>query len=306
MIKHLLLILAFVLMFPLPGQATPGQGEIFILQSSQLKPYQEALSGLRETLGTIMKTHGPKTIQSYPVKEILLSQKWSSREIKKQIAQEAPSLIIALGTNALDAVKNVKKIPIVYLMVPFPDNLIAGNKNITGVDMIIPPEKQLESIHETLPTLKTLGLVYDPKRSGTNVEKIIKHSAGLDLRIDAKPTSNPKEVPGLVSSMTGTINAYWMIPDLTVVTPQSIEHIFLFSLENRIPVITFSEKYLAKGATLAVCFDIQDMGRQAGLIAKKIIYGSNPSQIKREPARKTKTLVNMTVAKKLGLNVKTP
>ena len=41
---------------------------------------------------------------------------------------------------------------------------------------------------------------------------------------------------------------------------------FLFFLENKIPILTFAEKYVEIGALISIGIDVFDMGRQAGEI----------------------------------------
>ncbi|MFZ2948374.1 MAG: ABC transporter substrate binding protein, partial [Desulfuromonadaceae bacterium] len=63
---------------------------------------------------------------------------------------------------------------------------------------------------------------------------------------------------------------FWMLPDITVITPETAEAILLFSLENNIPILTFSEKYLERGAMLSIGIDPFDIGRQAGEMAQTL------------------------------------
>jgi putative ABC transport system substrate-binding protein len=95
-----------------------------------------------------------------------------------------------------------------------------------------------------------------------------------------------------------------MLPDQTVVTPQTLDHIFFFSLENRLPIITFAEKYLKLGAVLSVSFDPTDMGKQAGELALTILNGTNVSDLAPVQVRKADIQVNRLTAKLLGLDIK--
>jgi len=71
-----------------------------------------------------------------------------------------------------------------------------------------------------------------------------------------------------------------------VITPETIEIMLLFSFENHIPVLTFSEKYVELGALMSIGIDAFDMGCQAGEMANQILKGSDVSIIQNAYARK--------------------
>ena len=96
------------------------------------------------------------------------------------------------------------------------------------------------------------------------------------------------------------IEAFWMLPDLTVITQMTVEFIFLFSLENRIPVLTFSEKYVESGALLSVGIDAFDIGVQAAEMALRILAGSYVKNVQRADAR---TAVVSSISPKIARKV---
>ena len=189
-------------------------------------------------------------------------------------------------------------------MVLNPPNPISKQENITGVSMNIPPEKQLSSLQE-VHEVKRVGLLYDPAKTGYLVKKALYSAERLGIKLVIKEVHNPKEVPATLDSMRDGIDAFWMLPDTTVLTPETVESLFLFSLENRIPVLTFSDKYLELGAMISVGIDAFDIGRQAGEMAKEILSGSNIKNLPRVDAQKAILTLNLKVAKKLGIRVNT-
>jgi putative ABC transport system substrate-binding protein len=94
-----------------------------------------------------------------------------------------------------------------------------------------------------------------------------------------------------------------MIPDLTVITPETVEFLLLFSLENQIPLLAFSDKYVELGALLSIGIDPFDIGRQAGEMAKKILSGGDVRNVQQVDARKAIISVNLKIARKLGMNI---
>jgi putative ABC transport system substrate-binding protein len=169
--------------------------------------------------------------------------------------------------------------------------------------MAVPPEKQLVHFRKVLPRLKRIGLIYNPKNTGHLVVRALKAADRAGIELKTLKANKHREFPELLNSMKGNIDAYWMLPDGMIITPQSIEYLILFSMQNRIPVFTFSEKYLRMGAFLSLEVNTLTMGKQAGEMARKILSGASVGDLPRMDASDTILTVNQKVAQKLGISV---
>ena len=129
--------------------------------------------------------------------------------------------------------------------------------------MFVEPKTQLELIRKALPGLRTVGLLYDPIRTAALVRKIRSAASQTGLELIADQIFRTKSVPPSIMEMREKIDLFWMLPDLTVLTPETVEFLILLTMESSTPILTFSEKYLEQGALLAIGFDSFDMGRQA-------------------------------------------
>lgn len=99
------------------------------------------------------------------------------------------------------------------------------------------------------------------------------------------------------------IDVLWMLPDLTVVTPETGRILFLLAMEAGRPVVSFSEKYGEQGALMTISADPYDMGCQAADVAQKIFSGRPVSSLDSSYARKAVVTVNSRVAEKLGVTI---
>ena len=102
--------------------------------------------------------------------------------------------------------------------------------------------------------------------------------------------------------MRGAIDAFWMIPDPTVLTPDSVEFLLLFAQENLVPVFSFAEKYEKMGALFSLDVDPVDMGKQAGEMTNRLLGGSPVDELPRVDARRAVLRFNHSVARKLGVD----
>lgn len=282
-------ILSIILLLLLFQGAAGAEQEIVALQSINVAPYEQTLEGFKSVCGA-------------GIKKLVISE-LKGADVAAKIYGIKPDMVLAIGMDALSKVKMIKDIPIVYLMVLNPRSVLSGEKNITGVSMNIPPDKQLHILREALPEVKRVGLLYDPKQTGPFARAARNAAGRIGIKVVAMEVHSPREVPSSMYAMRGTIDVFWMLPDLTVINPESVEHFLLFSLENKIPILTFSEKYVELGALLSIGIDAFDIGRQAGEMANAILSGRHVGGIKPVDAKKAVISVNLKVARKLGIRI---
>jgi putative tryptophan/tyrosine transport system substrate-binding protein len=263
--------------------------EILVLQSFKTGPFDEALRGFKSVCRSETKT--------------VIVADGERFDIGRTIREEKPGLILAIGAGALKQAIKIRNTPIIYLMVLNPEEMIRGRANVTGVSMIIPPDKYLDVMEKLiLPRLK-VGLLYDPKYSDILMKRIMQAAASRGIDITAKEIRKPKDVPDMLERMKGSFNLFWMLPDPSVVTADTVEYLLLFTQQYRVPIVTFADKYLQMGAMISLDIDSFDLGEQGGEIANRILAGGNIAEIPHAEPRKSVLRVNRKIAAKLGVNL---
>lgn len=278
-------------------------GELVIIQSAPLEPYNQAVRGIEDILAQDIPTRGPKAITAHTIHSFILSKNENLGQLRKEIQEQQPDILLVIGSSSLSFAKGIQKTPIIYLMVPFPELITGAQNNITGIDMNIAPDRELDQLTQVAPQAKNIGILYDPNRTGSFVQKTLEYASQKKLTIIALPIRQASDVPWGLTNLKGRIDWLWMIPDLTVLTPQTVDIIMLFSLENRVPILTFSEKYLDLGAVLSVSTDPYDMGRQAAELALQVMENPHISGQPPTRVRKVKILTNPQAAQMLGIEL---
>lgn len=300
------IILLFVVVLAGVPHAAAWAGDIVVIQSTGLSAYNNALAGFANVLLQDVPARGPKAIQAHAITSHILSETESPSQLRNALSKQRPSLVLVIGSSSLALVKDLTDVPILYLMVPYPELMLSTQDNITGVNMHISAEQQMAAFTRALPQIQSVGLLYDPEQTGTIVREAQDVARQYNVSLVALPVKEAHEVPGRLAELAGRADCFWMLPDRTVLTPQTMDSIFLFSLENRIPVVTFSEKYLDMGAVLSVSFDTFDMGKQAGEMALKVLHNTSVSDIPPEQVRKVVVRANAMAAKTLGIVLEGP
>ncbi|MDP2645448.1 MAG: ABC transporter substrate binding protein [Desulfobacterales bacterium] len=279
----ILLLLTFLI-----GSAEAEQ-RVLAIQSIAVAPYEQAIKGFEDA-------YGAKT-------QRLLTSALKKKNILQTIRDSQPDVVLAVGRDALLSAKEIKTIPVVYCMVLNPRSILSGEKNIRGVSMNLSPAKQLHELSKVLPAAKNIGLLYDPDQTGIFVQGARQAALKMSVNLTARQVRRSRDVSGLINEMKGQADIYWMLPDTTVITPETIESLLMFSFENNIPILTFSEKYLELGAMLSIGIDAFDIGSQAGEMARKISSGINIKDFAHEDARKALIVLNAEIARKFGITI---
>ena len=285
----IIICIAAILLTLLPCQHVMASAGIISVQSSEIKPFNDSLKGF-------------KSACKCDIKRFVLSDT-NEKDILATIRNTQPDLVLAIGIDALNKVKSIKSIPIIYLMVLNPQSVISGFDNITGLSMMISPEEQLSIIKQYLPHIKRIGVLYDPFRTSNFIMKAQTASESAGIELIAREVLNTKDVPEKMKNMEKEVDLFWMLPDVTVFNPETVEFLLLSSIENRIPVVTFSDKYLKIGAFMSLMIDASDIGKQAWEITEKVLAGTEIKKIDKAFARNPVVTINRNIVNKLGISI---
>jgi putative tryptophan/tyrosine transport system substrate-binding protein len=271
------LIIAALLLLPLPALAY----DVLVLQSLHEKGYDEAVKGVRrECQGT--------------VRTLVLSD-YAEADLTRIIREEHPRLIIAVGDRALAFAEKQHSTPVLYMMALNPK----PRQRMSGVSMLLDPARYL-STFESLGT-RRVGVIYDPARSGAYVRRAQAAARKTGIDLVTREVHAQKETPAMLESLRGKVDALWMLPDITAVSPVSTEAYFFFSQREGVPVVTFADIYLSMGGAVALGIDRYDIGKQLGEMAQSVLDGTAIENIASESPRRVVIKSNDGVLRRLKM-----
>lgn len=270
--------------------STAHAQSIAVIKSVDIKPYMEVIEGFRQSC-------------DFGLTEYTLSE-LESATVLRSIRTGKPDLILAIGHDALNVARDVKGIPVVFAMVSNPRSFLPkSSSTITGVSLNISARRQLSVLLAAKPDIRRIGVVYDPQKSRLLFEDAREAAAERQVTIVAKRVHGSKEVPGAVKGIMDEVDAFWMLPDSTVVFPEAVESLMLISFEKSVPVLTFSERYVELGAFLSLNIDARDMGRQACEMSRTILGGKDITGMVSQP-RKAVLSINWKTSEKMAIILK--
>jgi ABC-type uncharacterized transport system substrate-binding protein len=288
----LLLLLCFGLLAP-AAHAQPGKPRIVVVlkagtSKGPLAPYEKAAKAFRAVL--------------QPEAEVLIEPGSLSQAVSSVQAGK-PDLIVAFGTEAAQfAEKNFPSLPRVVALAPGAGAPSDDGAPCTMITPEISPELQMKWIDETLPDVKAVGVIFDPRASQRRMDELIAAAKARPDGVEVVPipVSAETEVPAAFTAFKknrkASETALLFIPDRTVNTGGTLSYLFKESLAAAIPVIGFNSWFADNGAVLSFAVDYAAVGTQAAQAAKALPV-DGPGWV--EGPKKVTVWVNQRVADKI-------
>ncbi len=258
--------------------------DVILINESNIKPYRSAADGIRSSCTC--------SVQEFDLED--------ADEIEAAL-REAPAAVVAVGTNAFRRAQGIRNIPLVYSMVIPADTAGALAENMSGVSMDIAPGEYLDAMTGLFPDAKRIGLLYDPENTGQFVRVAEAAARDRGITLIAKQVRDPRRVPALLDELRKNIDVFWMLPDKTIIQPETVDYLMLISFQSGLPVFSFSVKYLDRGAAAALTISPFDMGVQAGKLVRSVTADRKGPV--RNYARGATLTVNRKVCTKLGVRI---
>lgn len=297
------LLLCAVLVIELVPAFSDGPITIALVLSRDIAPYREALRGFKSELESSRQKF---RYFEYNV-ELSLNR---PDALVERIRSRGPDMVVTLGSAATNLiVERIREVPVVFsLVLPSSgskslEDLRASQGNITGATMEIPLATQFGKIREVIPTAKKVAVLYDPDVTGPLVEgaRVEAEKAGLELV--ALPVSSEKDVVRSMRELDDSIDVLWSVADSTVFSPQGLRHILLSTLRTRLPFVGLSPSFVKAGALLALSCDYQDVGRQSGELAVRILEGEGAGDIPIVVPREVSLSLNLRTARQIQVAI---
>src|SRR5208337_254613 len=228
--------------------------DITVVKSDNIKLYNDALEGFKSSCNCSVK--------------VIDLSRGNGNNIVGNILDSSPDAVVAIGSKAYKAVKSLKTIRL-FTMLVYPYKQTKED-NIWWISTDIDPDKYLQAAAEILPHIGRIGLIINPALSGVYSQELLKAGKEKGLQIILKDVPSARDVPAALSSLSGKIDLLMMIPDTTVAADDSVLSMVSFSYQNKIPLMTFSRKFLEMGALLSLEINPYDIGSQTGDMAKTV------------------------------------
>src|SRR3989442_9588026 len=269
---------------------------IAVIVSQDAAPYQEALDGFRKYLDA-------QGVRARFDVHALHGDGAEAGAALQDARQDGAGLVLVLGSlGAQAAVRELRDVPVIAALILNTDDL-AKSANATAVVLEFPVETELRFLQRLLPGLRNVGVLFNPPENQARIDAAARVAGALGLTLHARRVDSPKDLPDALESLNRKADVLWGVADQIVLNPQTVRPILLFSLRNRIPFVGLSATWVKAGALYALDRDYDDIGRQLGGMAVKILQGAAPGSLQPGSPRKGVYCINRRTARLLRLDL---
>lgn len=288
-----------------------GQGvDIAILQAGEGGFYTEAVN----------RFHAELEKQGVDAQTLIFALKKdrSDAELPRRILERKPKVIVAVGTDAVQLLKTHyerlpanQQTPVVFTMVVDPvglnliDSVERSGRRFAGVALIVRPQRQLRALLDVAPSIKRVGVIYNPKEPVfvQMVAQAREDAAKLGLTLVESPAEYAAQVPNALNALQGKVDALWLIPDPVCAAAEPFQQIQSWAQAQKVPILAFAESFVRRGALLGVGVDMAEQGALAAELAARILNGESPEELPLLTPRRLLAYYNRQTARELNLEI---
>lgn len=282
-------LLSAGLCLPAAAAGHPGSIDVVAVLSQDLAPYRTAVEGI--------KTDGAMRVTVLDLKGDVKEGAWIIRKIRSLM----PDVVVSVGSLATVILGDeIHDIPVVFCMTTEIPELVRSSSNVTGVYLRVAAGRQFQALRQVIPGIGSIGVVYDAALSSDLIAEAERSAREMGLVLVGRPVSDAREVPDALRSLVGEAESVWLIPDSTCFTRESFEFALKLSLEQRIPLMVFSEAYVRAGALLSLSPDYARVGGQTARLVRRIHSGESMETMPPEGPDDPLLVINRRTAKNLG------
>jgi putative ABC transport system substrate-binding protein len=233
-------------------------------------------------------------------------------EIAVEMARNNVAVIIASMPAIVAAKAVTSTIPLVLLdsSDPVALGLVASfnhpGGNVTGVRLLAGdlPAKQIEFLHELIPTATKVGVLISPRFTDAEPRAAVASEAartiGLTPIVERVITETEFE-PAFTRFAEQGVSAILLISNVFFASVR--DRLVELALHHGIPMFGQARSDAIAGALASYGPNYPDVMRQAGVYAGRILKGENPADLPVLQPTKFDLVINLKTAKALGLAI---
>jgi putative tryptophan/tyrosine transport system substrate-binding protein len=231
------------------------------------------------------------------------------------VSRKMDVIITASGTpGALAAKGATSTIPIVFVFVGDPvgvglvTSLARPGGNLTGFSSITIDlmSKLLDLLSELVPQASTIGILVNPNNAITDhiITRMQEAARANGVALSVQKASTEAEIDAAFASLVQRrVGALVVASDPFLADGGRMERIAALASRNAIPAASPELAFAAGGGLICYGPDNDDLLRQAGIYAGRILKGTKPADLPVQRPTMLKLVISLRTARALGLTV---
>ena len=234
------------------------------------------------------------------------------RSYAMELVAMAPDAIVTGAVPATRAVKRLTQtIPIVFVEVTNPEafglgsNLARTAENATGITNLYLAigARWVELLKQAAPRTRRIAVLFNPEFNSSGYLAAIEAAAVTsDVKAIKAPIRNAEDIKRAVGAAASEPNGALMVVPPSP-TFAHMELIFRLATQYRLPAMYPTQGFAAAGGLMAYGTDSAALFRNAASYVDRILHGAKPSDLTIQFPTKFELVVNLKVAKSIGLHM---
>lgn len=232
------------------------------------------------------------------------------QSIAQKFASSKLDLVLAIATPSAQVMASAtQSIPILITAVTDPveaklvNSMEKPGTNVTGTTDMNPLKEQFDLLKKLVPQAKKVGVIYNAGEVNSQVQvkmaKVVAKNLGIEL-IEATVTTSA-DVLQASQSLVGKVDAIYVPTDNMVVS--AAQSVVQVANKNKIPIIAGESSVVDKGGLATIGINYNNLGKQTGEMALKVLKGSKPQDMAIESQNQFDTVFNKEALTLLGIKV---
>jgi putative tryptophan/tyrosine transport system substrate-binding protein len=175
--------------------------------------------------------------------------------------------------------------------------------NVTGVFLDFPDfsAKCLQLLVEALPALAGVGVLWDPTTGSLQLDAVEAAARKLGIRVQVFEARRVADIAEAFYALNPAMQGLLVLSSpLFGGNPQVVADL---ALRRTVATISLFPDIAKEGGLLAYGPNIQDLYRQAGAMARKVLQGTRPADLPAERPTRFRLVANLKTAKALGMEI---
>jgi putative ABC transport system substrate-binding protein len=235
-------------------------------------------------------------------------------EMAADLVRRRVSVIAATGgvSSALAAKAATTTIPVVFttsfdpVQLGLVPSLSRPGGNVTGVTALsveVGP-KQLESLHELIPTQTVMAALVNPANPGAEPELklFLAASRTLGVHLHVLNASTDRDIDMAFTALLRLrAGGLVIVPDSFFIS--RIKQVAALTVRHSVPAIYGYREFAVAGGLMSYGGSLTDTYRTAGIYTGRILKGEMPANLPVQQVTKVELIINLKTARALGLTV---
>jgi putative tryptophan/tyrosine transport system substrate-binding protein len=304
------LIASSAVAWPLTVRAQQAMPAVGFLSSRSTDDSAHLVAAFREGLGETGFVEG---------RNVAIEYRWAQGNYDRLpalaadlVARQVAVIAATAIAPTLAAKSATAKIPIVFQTGADPvqfglvNSLSRPEGNVTGVAIMtntLAP-KQLEVLHEVVPTATLVAWLVNPKNpiADTDTQNVKSAAGTLGQQIIVLDATNDSELDAAFSALAQQHAGSVLVQSDPFLNSRP-DKIAALAARYAVPVLHQWREFPAAGGLMSYGTSLPDSFRQLGIYAGKILNGAKPADLPVQQSVKVQLVINLKTAKALGLTL---